>query len=89
MTVSTNANAARPIFHTVTINDPVDPLHRGTCGPGGCFSNGDGVSTVTIAANGEPWGAFIDRCPAGCRDGREPPSPRALAVRLIGVSLAR
>ena len=87
MTVSTNALARSPVFQTVTINDPRDPVHRGTCGPGGCFSNGDGVTTVTIAPSGTAWGAFIDRCPARCPTGEESPAPKALAVRLMGVSL--
>jgi hypothetical protein len=89
MAVSSNALARNPVFETVTINDPLDPVHRGTCGPGGCFSNGDGVSTVAIAPSGVAWGAFIDRCPARCSNGEEADAPKALAVRLAGISLAR
>lgn len=65
MGMTTDAFAKNPIFYTGTVNDPSDPLVRGTCGPGRCPAVVDFID-ATIAPNGTVWGAFTDGCIGLC-----------------------
>lgn len=82
VTVTASALADRPVLLTTTVNDPSDPLHRGSCGPGGCGTLGDGIATVGVGPGGQALGAFVDLCPAACAGGEG--EPRGLFVRLAG-----
>jgi hypothetical protein len=68
MTVSANALDKRPKFHTVTINNPSDPLVRGACGPIRCKTVYDFIDVV-IDREGRPWGAYVDICIQQCAAG--------------------
>ncbi|MDQ3991320.1 MAG: hypothetical protein M3245_03290 [Actinomycetota bacterium] len=67
--VSVDADSANPTFLTTTFNDPVDPVRRGTCGPGRCgarpTSLGDFLE-VYVDGNGRTWAAMVDTCVAAC-----------------------
>lgn len=92
ITVTTNALETQPLFFTATVNDPADPYHKGACGPGGCLTLGNGVSSVMVApptGGGVAWGAFFDACLDDCGPSGGPdPEPDAIAGRLAGISLA-
>ena len=67
MTVSGNALAKRPTFHSVTVNDPKDPLVRGSCGPIRCKAVYDFIDVV-IDKSGKPWAAYVDACIQACAE---------------------
>jgi hypothetical protein len=60
MTVSTNALAPLPTFHSATANKVSDPIHRGACN-GRCGNMFDFLDVV-IGPSGEAWGAAVDTC---------------------------
>jgi hypothetical protein len=62
LTTSVDADEATPTFHTVTVNDPGDPLVRGSCGIPRCQQQFDFID-VEIAPDGTPWTALADGCP--------------------------
>jgi hypothetical protein len=68
-TVSVDASADEPTFLTTTFNDPLDPVRRGTCGPGRCggrpTSPGDFVETF-VDHTGRMWAAVVDTCVQTC-----------------------
>jgi hypothetical protein len=68
MTVSDNALAKNPRFHTMTVNSPKDPLVRGTCGPIRCKGVYDFID-VAIDREGQPWAAYVDICLTTCGEG--------------------
>ena len=61
MTISANALDKNPTFYTGIVNDPADPLVRGTCGPGRCKQVFDFID-VEIGPDGTPYGAYVDSC---------------------------
>ena len=65
MTLSANALDAKPRFHTAMINDPDDPLVRGTCGPIRCKSVYDFIDVVIDKA-GRAWTSMVDICIEAC-----------------------
>jgi hypothetical protein len=82
--MTANALAKRPLFYTAAVNDPSNPLVRGTCGPGRCAPVGDFIDVV-IGPDGTPWGVFVDGCVLTCV--KEPgPNDASLAIvgRLVG-----
>ena len=64
MSVTTDALAPKPVFHTTTANAISDPVHRGACN-GRCAGMFDFLDAV-IAPNGEAWGAAVDTCTGKC-----------------------
>jgi hypothetical protein len=82
MAISTDALSQRPTFTTATVNEPSDPLVRGICGPVRCQQAYDFLKVV-IAADGTPWGSFVDACTAdpaaAC-----PPLGKGVAAHLVG-----
>lgn len=70
-TVSTDAQTANPVFMTTTFNDPMDPVRRGSCGPGRCggrpTSPGDFVE-VFVDHTGRTWAAVVDTCQTRCAE---------------------
>lgn len=65
-----NALDARPVLLTGTVNDPRDPIVRGTCGPIRCQGAGDFID-VRIGPDGTPWAAFVDLCTGDCSTGKQ------------------
>ncbi len=65
VTVTQDALATRPTFHTASLNDPADPLVIGKCGTLRCGAEYDFID-VQIDRNGTPWAAVIDGCIGGC-----------------------
>ncbi len=73
VTVTANALASKPVFATVSINHPKDPIWRG-CSPPACnVSNLTRVDyiDVEIGPDGTPWAALVDACTAECINGTE------------------
>lgn len=66
LTTTENALDAAPLFTSAVLNDPTQPIVRGTCGPGRCKSVVDFLD-VAIDAEGRPLLAFV-----ACPDGRCP-----------------
>lgn len=56
------ALAADPLFIGGAVNDPRDPLVRGTCGPVRCQAEYDFID-VEVGPKGQPWAVFVDACP--------------------------
>ncbi|MDQ3953634.1 MAG: glycoside hydrolase, partial [Actinomycetota bacterium] len=65
MTVTADALDRTPAFQSVSINDPSDPMVRGTCGPIRCKAVYDFLDVV-IDRRGRPWGSFVDACLNAC-----------------------
>ncbi|MFP5297789.1 MAG: sialidase family protein [Actinomycetota bacterium] len=68
MTISADALDKEPTFYSAPINDPKDPLIRGTCGPGRCKAVYDFIDVV-IDRDGVAWSAFVDGCMLACITG--------------------
>jgi hypothetical protein len=69
MTISTNVLDNEPVFWTTTVNDPADPMLRGTCGPGRCSGRIPGILDfidIVIDPLGRVWGAYVDECTTIC-----------------------
>ncbi|HWG91488.1 MAG TPA: sialidase family protein [Candidatus Thermoplasmatota archaeon] len=68
LTVTTDGLAANPLFTTVSMNDPANPVVRGACAKhDGCHGVGDFIDSV-IDAEGRPWVAFVDVCEGACAE---------------------
>ncbi len=65
LTVVTDVFGDSPVFSTVTVNDPADPVARGVCGGTRCNGVGDFIDVV-IDAEGRPWVALVDVCTVEC-----------------------
>jgi hypothetical protein len=63
LTVTEKALDEAPLFTSVVLNDPTEPIVRGNCGPGRCKSIVDFLD-VAIDAAGRPLLAFA-ACPGG------------------------
>jgi len=61
VTVSTNALAGRPVFHSATANPISDPIHRGEC-LGRCAGMYDFLDVVIAPRTGDVWAAAVDTC---------------------------
>lgn len=86
-TVTTNALASHPTFATTTVNDPRDPLVRGTCGPIRCKTVYDFLDVVVDRA-GTVWSAFVDICLNQCSTGgTQNAGNEGIVERLTGVRL--
>jgi hypothetical protein len=68
MTVTTDPLAKDPVFTSATVNDPKDPLVRGTCGPIRCKAVYDFLDIV-VDKHGTAWAAFVDICITACAEG--------------------
>jgi hypothetical protein len=69
--MSTNALAADPVFTWTTANDPGDPVHRGSCGPGRCDAADGGsmfdfLDIQVSPGDGAFWGTASDTCVGEC-----------------------
>ncbi|MGH2753730.1 MAG: hypothetical protein ACRDLB_04795, partial [Actinomycetota bacterium] len=64
MMISANADAARPVFYSATVNDKKDPIYRGECGPGRCGAVYDFIDIVID--RGQVWASFVDACIMVC-----------------------
>jgi hypothetical protein len=65
ITTSDNILDKDPTFYTGSLNDPKDPLVRGTCGPIRCKAVYDFIDIV-IDKKGQPWAALVDACVNAC-----------------------
>jgi hypothetical protein len=86
MTISSNALDKEPVFYSSTVNDPKDPLKRGTCGPGRCGLQILDFIDVVIAPDGEVWTAWVDACVLACaeKDGTQDSGSEAVVGHLVG-----
>lgn len=69
--VSVNALDANPLFTWTTANNPRDPVHRGSCGPGRCDAEDGGsmfdfLDIQVSPADGMFWGTASDTCVGAC-----------------------
>jgi hypothetical protein len=96
VTVSTDALAPLPTFHSATANKASDPIHRGPCN-GRCAGMFDFLDIV-LAPNGEAWGTAVDTCTGKCitaegphlKSGEEASDAQAIVVReLAGPGVGR
>lgn len=94
--VSTTALDADPTFTWTTANNPNDPVHRGTCGPGRCDAEDRGsmfdfLDIQVSPADGAFWGTASDTCVGECVTNPQAPKLRpgqGVAIRqLKGPSL--
>ena len=83
MAVSTDALARRPSFETATVNDPADPMLRGTCGPLRCQQAFDFLDVV-VGPDGAAYAAFVDACTPSQAEGCAP-----AGIGLVGRMEAR
>jgi len=65
LAIITNASSEKPTIVTTRVNDHVDPLVRGACGPGRCPGLYDFID-VQVDKDGRPWAAFVDACYKKC-----------------------
>ncbi|MDQ3957502.1 MAG: glycoside hydrolase [Actinomycetota bacterium] len=65
VTATRSALDKRPLFYSVSVNDPADPLLRGECPQTKCGPVYDFIDVV-VAPDDTVWGAFVDGCLAGC-----------------------
>ncbi len=68
ISLSFDAADSQPTFYTVSLNDPADPMIRGTCGPLRCQEVFDFVD-IRIGPDGTPWVPVIDGCMDDCATG--------------------
>ncbi len=61
VTETTDALDADPLFTSVSVNDPADPLVRGECGPIRCQTEGEFIN-VQIGLDGTAWTSASDGC---------------------------
>ncbi|MGH2735465.1 MAG: hypothetical protein ACRDKZ_07795 [Actinomycetota bacterium] len=61
VTVSNRALSRSPLLYSTTVNDPGQPLIKGTCGPGRCKAAYDFIDVV-IDRRGTAWTAIVDGC---------------------------
>jgi hypothetical protein len=59
--VSTNALDRFPVFHSSTIQQPADPIHRGAC-LDRCAGMYDFIDVVLAPRSNELWAAAVDTC---------------------------
>ena len=65
VTATRNALARRPLFYSVSVNPPGDPLLRGECPQTKCGPVYDFIDVV-VAPDDTVWGAFVDGCVSAC-----------------------
>jgi hypothetical protein len=65
VTTTRTALAHRPLFYSVSVNEPGDPLVRGVCPQTKCGPVYDFIDVV-IAPDDTAWAAFVDGCLATC-----------------------
>lgn len=83
ITITADALSANPTFYSASVNDPKDPLIRGTCGPGRCKAVYDFID-VMIDRQGTTWGAFVDGCMLACLTSTVNTGSEGLIARLDG-----
>ena len=59
--------ARRPLFYSVSVNEPSDPLLRGACPQTKCGPVYDFIDVV-VAPDDTVWGAFVDGCLTACEE---------------------
>lgn len=73
ITTTTNVFARKPVFHSVTVNKPSDPIYRGKCsvadGGNRCRPNLDFMDVQINPQDGRPYAAFVDACGVACVKG--------------------
>ncbi|MBA2725016.1 MAG: hypothetical protein H0U53_03410 [Actinobacteria bacterium] len=62
VTMTTDGLERKPLFYSATINDPSDPLWRGSCGPDPVRCAWGDFLDVVIASDGTPWWVAVDLC---------------------------
>lgn len=67
VTATRTALSRRPLFYSVSVNEPSDPLLRGACPQTKCGPVYDFIDVV-VAPDDTVWGAFVDGCLAACRE---------------------
>lgn len=84
LTVTADALAKDPVFYTASVNDPKDPLIRGTCGPFRCQAEYDFLDVV-IAKDGTAWASLVDGCIDLCvTEGRPTNAADGIVAHLVG-----
>ena len=85
-TISSNVLDKNPIFYSGPVNDPKDPLKRGTCGPGRCGLQILDFIDVVIAPDGEVWTSWVDACVMVCaaKDGAQDQGSEAVVGHFEG-----
>lgn len=68
LSLSFDAHEEQPLFYTVSLNDPSDPMIRGKCGPLRCQEVFDFVD-IRIGPDGTPWVPLVDGCLDDCASG--------------------
>ncbi len=79
--ISVNALENDPLFTWTTANDPRDPVHRGSCGPGRCDAEDDGsmfdfLDIQVSPGDGAFWGTASDTCVGDCVTNPQAPKLR-------------
>lgn len=92
MTLSANVFADNPLFYSVTVNDPKDPLKRGTCNEGRLGRCGNTILDfidVTIAPDGQVWSSWVDACTLACAEPKseQDGGSEGIIGRLMGIRL--
>lgn len=81
VTVSRNPRARRPLFYSVAVNRPSDPLLRGACPQTKCGPVYDFIDVV-VAPDDTVWGAFVDGCLTVCEAGGPNDGSNGLAAEI-------
>jgi len=82
MTVSTDALAPLPTFHSASANKVSDPIHRGAC-VSRCAGMFDFLDVV-VAPSGEAWATEVDTCTGTCiKDETAAKDAQAVVVRQL------
>jgi hypothetical protein len=90
LTVSLNPRARDPVFASVSVNPPGDPLARGLCGPDPNRCEVGDFFDVVVARDGSVWAAMVDACVRTCvrpanDDEKWGDATRGVMGRLIGL----
>lgn len=85
ISIAFDAQTREPTFYTASLNDPADPMIRGTCGPLRCQEVFDFID-IRIGPDGTPWVPLVDGCMDECADGtiKQDNGSRGMVGRLWG-----
>ncbi|MDP9183158.1 MAG: hypothetical protein M3P04_10340, partial [Actinomycetota bacterium] len=90
LTVSLRPLAREPLFASVSVNRPGDPLARGACGPNPDRCEVGDFFDVVVAQDGSVWASMVDACVSTCvrprsDDEKLGDAARAVMGRLLGL----
>lgn len=81
VTVTRSALSRRPLFYSVSVDKPSDPLLRGACPQTKCGPVFDFIDVV-VAPDDTVWGAFVDGCLTTCEAGGPTDGSNGLAAEI-------